>query len=134
LAGTGSAVLEPAVVMMLSVPLAGAANVDVQVMLLPTASGSGAGLGVQVCVAPVGKPLRVQVGAAAGLGPLLVHTPLTVTGWPAFTVAGTVVTACISACGETVALICAVLLPATGSAVLEPAMPVIVTAPVGGTV
>jgi hypothetical protein len=97
-AGTGSAVLLPAVVTILSDPVAGAVKVDVHVILLPTGNGFGAGFGVQVCVAPAGSPLSTQVSAAAGLGPLFVHVPVAVTLWPAFTVAGTVVTACMSAC------------------------------------
>jgi hypothetical protein len=75
----GSAVLVPAVVVRLKGPLAGAMKVLVQVIAAPTAKGLGAGLGVQLWVAPGGKPLRAQVGAAAGLGPALVHVPETVT-------------------------------------------------------
>jgi hypothetical protein len=133
LAGTGSAVALPAVVVMFKVPLAGAVNVEVHVIDCPTASGLGAGAGVQVCVAPVGKPLNAQVGEAAALGPALVHTPLTVTGCPAVALAGTEVTARISACGVTVAVLCAVLLGLLGSDVLVVAVPVTVTEPLAGT-
>jgi hypothetical protein len=135
---TGSAVEVPAVVVMFKLPpaprLAGAGKVLVQVMLPPTGNGLGAGAGVQLCVAPVGKPLKAQVGAAAGLGPALVQVPLTVTGWPAVAVGGTVVEARMSACGTTVWLVLATLLGAIGSAVLVPAVPVTVTVPVAGTV
>jgi hypothetical protein len=93
----GSAVVLPAVVVMFSGPLAGAVNVLVQVMLAPTASGSGTGFGVQLCVAPAGRPVNTQVGAAAALGPALVQVPLTVTLCPASALAGTVVTAPMSA-------------------------------------
>ena len=78
LVGTGSAVSEPAVVVMLSVPLPGAGKVLVQVITPPTANGLLAA--EQFCTAPGGKPLRAQVGVAAALGPLLVQVPLTVTG------------------------------------------------------
>lgn len=74
-----SAVLLPAVVVIVSGPLAGAVKLLVQLMLAPTASGFGAGLGVQVCVAPLGKPPSAHVGVAAGLGPSLVQVPDTVT-------------------------------------------------------
>jgi hypothetical protein len=77
--GMGSGVVEPAVVVMLKGPLAGDTKVLVQVMALPRGKLAGMGLGVQLCVAPAGKPLKAQVGAAAALGPALVHTPLTVT-------------------------------------------------------
>lgn len=79
LLGFGSAVRLPAVVLILSVPLAGAVNVLVQLMVLPTANGSGTGFGVHVTVAPAGRPLIVQVAALAGLGPLLTQVPVTVT-------------------------------------------------------
>jgi hypothetical protein len=134
LPATGSVVLVPAVVVMFKVPLAGALKVLVQLMLPPTGKGLGAGLGVQVCVAPVGKPLKAQVGAAAGLGPAFVQVPLTVTGWPATADVGTEVAACMSARGATVCVALALLLAGTGSAVLLPAVPVTVTAPVDGTV
>jgi hypothetical protein len=131
---TGSAVVVPAVVVMLKGPLAGAVKVDVQLMLLPSARGLGTGLGVQVWVAPAGKPLRAQVGAAAALGPLLLQVPLTVTGCPAVALVGTVVTAAMSACGTTLVLACALLLAVLGSAVLLPAVPVTVMAPLAGVV
>jgi hypothetical protein len=130
----GSAVVVPAVVVMLRGPLAGVVKVEVQVMLLPSAKGLGTGLGIQVWVAPAGKPLRAQVGAAAALGPLFVQLPLTVTGCPAVALAGTVVTAAMSACGTTLVLACALLLAVLGSAVLLPAVPVTVMAPLAGTV
>jgi hypothetical protein len=91
-------------------------------------------LGVHVCGVPGGKPDSAQVGAAAGLGPALVQVPLTFTAWPALTVAGTVVLACMSARGETEVPACALLLPVLGSVVLEPATPVMVMAPSAGTV
>jgi hypothetical protein len=101
----GSVVLVPAVAVMGKVPpgpkLLGALKVLVQVMAEPTAKGLGAGEGVQLCVAPAGKPLKAQVGLAAALGPLLVQVPVTVTGWPAATVPGTVTLAAMSACGVT---------------------------------
>jgi hypothetical protein len=93
----GSAVVLPAVVVMLRDPLAGAVNVLLQVMTPPNAKLAGSGEGVQVCVAPGGKPLKAQLGDAAALGPALVHVPLTVTGCPAVALAGTVVTATMSA-------------------------------------
>jgi hypothetical protein len=130
----GSAVLVPAVVVMLKGPLAGVVKVLVQVILLPTARGLGTGLGVQLWVAPAGNPLRAQVGAVAGLTPLLVQLPLTVTGWPAVALAGTVVTATMSACGTTLVLACALLLAVLGSAVVLPAVAVTVMAPLAGVV
>jgi hypothetical protein len=130
----GSAVVVPALVVTLSAPLAGAGKVDVQVIASPTSSGFGTGLGVQLCVAPAGRPLSVQVGAAALLGPLLVQVPLTVTGWPATVLAGTVVAATMSACGTTVSVVLAGLFAGTGSGVVVPAVPVIVTVPLGGAV
>ena len=76
----GSAVVLPAVVVIVSGPVAGAGKVLLQVIVAPTASGLGTGLGTHDCVAPGGKPLRTQVAAAAALGPALVQVPLTVTG------------------------------------------------------
>jgi hypothetical protein len=138
LAGSASAVEVPAVVVMFKLPpapkLAGALKVLVQVMLEPTASGSGAGLGAQLCVAPAGKPLNAQVGAAAALGPALLHTPLTVTGWPAAMPVGTVVVARMSACSVTPTTRLSTLFVGTGSAVLEPAAPTSATLPVVGAV
>lgn len=128
----GSVVLLPAVVVMLSGPLAGAVNVLVHVIVAPTANGFGAGFGVQVCVAPAGKPLNAHVGALATLGPAFVHVPLTVTGCPALTLPGTVVADCMSACGTTTSGVVATLLPGTGSAVLVLAVPVTVTVPLAG--
>ncbi len=131
-AGTGSAVSEPAVVVMLSAPLPGAGKVLVHVITAPTGNGSLAP--EQLCTAPAGKPLSEQVGVAAALGPLLVQVPLTVTGCPAVAEAGIVVTATISASGTTPTDCCATLLPGTGSAVEEPAVPVTVTPPLTGAV
>jgi hypothetical protein len=136
LPGVGSAVLEPALVLMFKLPptpkAAGAVKVLVQAMLPPTGKGSGAG--VQLCVAPAGKPLKAQVGAAAGLGPAFTQLPLTVTDRPALTEGGTVVVACMSACNNTVWLTVRLLLPATGSAVLLAAVPTTTRVPVAGTV
>lgn len=128
LAGAGSDVVVPAVVVMFNGPVAGAVNVEVHVTVAPApvTCGSGIGLGVQVCVAPGGNPDNAHVGAAAALGPLLTHVPVTVTGCPAFTLAGTVVVATTSACGTVFTASCAVLLAGTGSALAEPATPVIV--------
>jgi hypothetical protein len=133
LAGVGSVVLEPAVVVMLSAPLAGAVKVLVHVIKALKAKGLGTGAGVQDCVAPTGKPLKAQLAAAALLGPKLVHTPLTVTLCPAKADAGTVVTARMSACGTTLKPTCWLLLSGNGSAVVEPAVPVMVALPVSGT-
>jgi hypothetical protein len=80
LPATGSAVVVLVVAVMLSVPLAGALNVLVQVTKPPVGKGSGVGLGSHDTVAPGGKPVSAQVGANALLGPALVHTPVTVTG------------------------------------------------------
>ena len=107
-AGVGSSVELPAVVVMLRVPDAGAVNVLVQVMLPPNGSGSGIGLGLHDCVAPAGKPVSTHVGTAAPEGPALVQVPLTVTGWPATALAGTVVTACMSAVGMGLTVTCLV--------------------------
>ena len=76
----GSAVVLPAVVVIVSGPVAGAVKVLLQVIVAPTASGLGTGLGTHDWVAPGGRPLSTQVAAAAGLGPALVQVPLTVTG------------------------------------------------------
>jgi hypothetical protein len=100
LAGAMSEVKLPAVVLILSPPLAGAGKVLVQVMLCPTDNTCGSGFGAHVCEAPAGSPLKTHVGLVASLPPKFVHTPLTVTGEPAFgAVAGTVVNARISASG-----------------------------------
>jgi hypothetical protein len=130
----GSAVLVPALALMFSAPNVGALKVLVHVIDEPAASGFGAGLGVQLCVAPGGKPLKAHVGLAAALGPVLVQTPLTVTGWPAATVPGTVTVAVMSACGVTPCVACAVLLALFGSVVVVLAVPVTVTPPLGGAV
>ncbi len=130
----GSAVELPAVVVMLSGPDAGALNVLVHVTDEPIASGFGTGFGRQDWVAPGGSPLRLQDGAAALLGPLLVHVPDTVTGCPAATDEGTVVVAAMSACGTLPTDCCAVLFDGMGSAVVLPAVPVTVTPPLAGTV
>jgi hypothetical protein len=134
LALLGSAVPEPAFVVIASGPLAGAVKLALQVIAWPTANGFGAGAGVQVCGVPAGRPLSAHVGEAAGLGPALVQTPLTLIVWPAFALAGAVVAACMSACGTTDDEACALLLATFGSVVLVPAAPVIVTPPLAGTV
>jgi hypothetical protein len=97
LAGVGSVAVLPAVVTILSVPLAGAVNVLVHVIVALSAKGLGTGEGKQPTVAPAGKPVITHVGAGAAAGPAFVHTPVTVTLAPAFTEVGTVFTACISA-------------------------------------
>lgn len=94
----------PAVVEILSGPLAGAIKVLVQVIVPLTVRGLGTGEGVQLWVAPAGRPLKLQVAKVATLGPALVQTPDTVTLCPALALVGTVVSACISACGTTLAL------------------------------
>ena len=68
-----------ALVVILIALVTGVLKVLVQVIAPPTAK-VGTGLGVQLWVAPEGSPFNVQVGACAVLGPLLVHTPLTVIG------------------------------------------------------
>ncbi len=130
----GSAVVEPAVVVMFNGPLAGARNVLLQTIVAPTTSGLGATLGTQLCVAPAGSPLKTHVGAAAGLGPRLVHVPDTVTDCPAVAVppAGTLVTARMSACGTTATGECAVLFVLSGSVVLDAAVATTVTVPLAG--
>jgi hypothetical protein len=130
----GSAVAEPAVVVIDSGPLPGAVKLALQVIDCPEGNGFGAGLGVQVCGVPGGRPDNAQVGDAAALGPALVQVPLTFTVWPAFTVAGTVVVACRSACGVVCDDACAVLLAGFGSVVLLPATAVIVMPQLAGTV
>jgi hypothetical protein len=134
LAGAGSVVLAPAVVVIDKVPVAGAVKVLEHTIVLPADRGFGAGLGVQLWIAPGGSPLSAHVGAAAALGPALVHVPLTVTGWPAMAEVGTEVLACMSARAAGVCEALAVLLAGTGSAVELPAAPVTVTVPLGGTV
>jgi hypothetical protein len=134
LALSGSAVLVPAVVVMLKGPLAGAVKVLVQVMLEVMSKGLGKTAGMQVWVAPLGRPLRAQVGVAALLGPALVQVPLTVTLCPALTLAGTVVRACMSAWGTTPMDCWDWLLALKGSAVRLAAVPVTVTPPEGGIV
>jgi hypothetical protein len=131
---TGSVVALPAVVVRLRLPLAGAVKLAAQVMMPLSGNGFGAGFGVQVCAVPGGSPPITQLGAAAGLGPALVQVPVTVTVCPAFTVAGAVMAACMSACGVTLAEACAALLAVFGSCVLLPATPVIVMPPVAGVV
>jgi hypothetical protein len=128
LATTGSAVVLPAVVVILSGPLAGAVKLAVHVRLLPTAKGLGTGLGKQVVDVPAGSPLNTHVGAVARLGPAFKHVPVTVAACPALTLAGTTVVACMSACGT-------VLMTGIGSALLELAVPVTVSgAPSAGVV
>lgn len=127
LAGTPSAVSDPAVVVMFSGPLAGAVKVEVQVITPFKGRGLGVGAGVQLVLAPGGRPESVQAGSVASIGPLLVHVPDTVTDWPAATAAGTVVAAAISASGAVLVLACARLLLGVGSGVEELATPVMVT-------
>jgi hypothetical protein len=92
-------------------------------------------LGVHVTVAPAGKPLGTQLALAAGLGPLLVQVTVPVAVLPATGLLGKPLTAAtISACGVMGVLWLAVLLAGVGSAVLLPAVPVTVTAPVAGAV
>lgn len=133
LAGVGSAVVLPAVVVMLKEPLAGAIKVLVQVMALPAARLRGSGLGLQLCVAPAGRPLIAQLGLVAALKPVLAQLPDTVTLSPAFTLAGTVVAATMSAWGATLVETCTLLLAVSGSAMLLPAVPVMVMPPLPGT-
>lgn len=102
-------------------------------MLLPTASGLGAGLGVQVTVLPAGKPVTLHVGAAAGLGPLLVQVTVPLTVEPAGGLLGIPeIDTCMSACGVMVRGSVSVLLLATGSVVLVPAVVVIFNVPLAG--
>jgi hypothetical protein len=104
-------------------------------MLLPTAKGSGRGLGVQTAVAPAGVEATLQVGAAAALGPLLVHVTVPLAVLPAIGLLGNPLTvATMSACGTTVVVALAVLLAGVGSAVAEAAVPVTVTLPLAGAV
>jgi hypothetical protein len=133
LLGTGSAVLLPAVVVMLSAPLVGALKVLVQVMTAFNARVLAGDGGEQDWVAPAGNPLSAQVAAVALLGPVLVQVPLTVTLCPATALAGTVVAVCMSACATAPIVCWAWLLVATGSAVLDDAVPVTVTPPEAGT-
>ena len=133
LLGVGSVVPLAAVVMMLNTPEAGAVKVLVQVTLAPTASELGIGFGTHVCVAPDGNPPSTQVGAPAALGPALLQVPLTVTGCPAMALAGTVVTACMSARGTAVTVADAELFALTGSAVVVLAVTATVTDPMAGT-
>lgn len=137
LAGLVSCVLVPATAEILSGPVPGAAKVAVHVITpaAPTGCGSGAGLGVQVCGVPAGKPVSAQLGAAAVLGPLFVHVPVTVTDSPAFAVAGAVTAATTSTCGTVLVAACAVLLDGAGSGLDDPAVPVTVSgAPFAGAV
>lgn len=133
-----SAVAAEAVVAIFSGPLAGAVNADVQTIALPAASGSGTaplGSSVHDCVAPLGKPLKAQPAATAALMPALRQRPLTVTDCPDSTgPIGTVVTACMSAIGETVVFCCARLFEGTGSIVLAEAFAVTTTSPEAGTI
>jgi hypothetical protein len=97
---TGSAVKLLAVVVMDKGPAAlgaGAVKVAVHVSAEPTSSGFGTGSGVQICAVPAGKPDKAQLAEAAALGPWFTQLPLTVTGWPAAALVGTVVLACMSA-------------------------------------
>ena len=64
-------------VVIVTLPETGAVNVLVHVIFDPITKGFAAEL--HVCVAPAGKPDSTHVGAAALLGPLFVHSPLTVT-------------------------------------------------------
>jgi hypothetical protein len=132
LSSTGSWVALPAVVVTAIVPDAAAMNVLVQVMTEVGVNGLAAA--VQICVAPAGKPVSAQVGAAALLGPRLLHTPLTVTDCPAMTVAGNVVTAFMSAKGTTMSESVSVLLAMFGSNVALVVVPVTLIVPVVGAV
>jgi hypothetical protein len=102
-------------------------------MLLPTAKGSGRGLGVQTAVAPAGVEATLQVGAAAALGPLLVHVTVPLAVLPAIGLLGNPLTvATMSACGTTaMGLVCA-LLAGVGSAVALPAVVVMLSGPLAG--
>ena len=133
LADIGSKVVDAAVPTTVTVLQDVGVNRTVQVMDAPTASGLGAGIGKQATVAPGGNPATLQVGSAAGLGPLLVQVTVPLTVVPAAAVAGKPVTvACMSACGSTVIGAGLTLLPVFGSAVVLPAVVVIVSGPVAG--
>lgn len=96
----------------------------------PTAKGLGAGLGVQFTVAPDGNPVTAQFAAAATLGPALVHVIVPVTVEPAGGLVGKpLLVACMSACGTTLLVVETTLFAGFGSAVVEPAVPVMLTAP-----
>ena len=129
----GSGVVLDATAPMMSTPFPGTTKLMLQTMLDPTASGLGAGNGAQLTTAPAGNPLMTQVGLAAGLGPALVQVAVALTFVPAGTFAGTPVNvACMSACAITATDCCATLLPGTGSAVDDAAVPVTVTLPPAG--
>jgi hypothetical protein len=83
----------------------------------------------------VGSELTLQLGAAAGLGPLLVQVTVPVAVLPAIGLLGKPLTvAAMSACGTMVVVCCALLLAVLGSAVVLPAVPVTVTLPLTGAV
>lgn len=132
-AGVGSAVDALALVPTFKGPAAGAIKVLAQVIAPPTAKGLGTGSGVQLCTAAGGSPVSAQRAFSAALMPLLVQVPDTVTLWPAFTLAGALTVATMSACGTGLVAACAVLLAGFGSPTLLLAVPVIVNgAPLAG--
>lgn len=129
--GLGSVVLLPPVPVKVSVPLAGAGNVLVQMIESPTAKLAGL-FGKQLCVAPAGKPLKPQVGASAVLGPALVHRADTVTSSPGNAVAGAVMVACMSDRVAMFTVFKSSLFEGAGSAVVDPARVVTLRAPLTG--
>jgi hypothetical protein len=133
LAGNGSGVVELAVPITVTPPLAGAMKLTWQTMAPPTGNGSGTGLGLHTTVAPGGSPVTVQDALAAGLGPALAHVTVPLTADPARGADGSPATvARMSALPITDATYGAVLFPGTGSAVLEPAVTVAFTVPLAG--
>jgi hypothetical protein len=91
--GTGSAVVDPVVIVAVTLPLTGAMYVTLHTMFAPLDNGATVGLaGVQFTVAPAGSPVNVQRAATASLGPLFAHVTMPVTVCPAFTVVGNVLT------------------------------------------
>jgi hypothetical protein len=134
---TGSVALVPLVAVTVTVPLGGAVKLTAQLMAEPTASGSDTGFGVQFTVAPDGRPAvgTVQVGAVAGLGPLLVQVTAPLTALPGSGLVGkAVIATAMSAWTATLIGVLAGLFVATGSGVLLAAVAEIVTEPLAGAV
>lgn len=102
---------------------------------MPLGSGTAVGTaGVHMIEAPAGRPLILQVAALAGPGPLLVQLNEPVTVLPATAFVGRFTDAAMSADPAIAVLNGTLLLVATGSGVVLPAVTVPVTVPPAGAV
>ena len=102
MAGSGSGVALPAVIIAVMAPVAGATKPTSQEIAPDTVSGVAVGTaGVQLVVAPAGSPEIPHVAESAALGPAFRQVMLPATVCPAVTFAGSEELACMSAAGVT---------------------------------